>query len=67
MVPHGPDAIAHAKASGAELVPERYAATLAFMFESRYPLRPSAFALDCPELQDDYARCWDGLGSHFTG
>jgi len=67
MVPHGPDALAHAKASGAELMPERYAATLAFMFESRYLLRPSAFALDCPELQDDYARCWDGLGSHFTG
>lgn len=67
MVPHGPDAAAHAKASSARLAPERYAATLAFMFESRYPLRPSAFALTCPELQDDYARCWDGLGSHFTG
>jgi len=67
MVPHGPDAAAHAKASAVELAPERYRATLAFMFESRYPLKPSAFALTCPQLQDDYARCWDGLESHFTG
>jgi len=66
MVPHGPDTQAHAKASTVELAPERYAATLAFMFESRYLIRPSHHALDCPELQRDYAQCWAGLHSRFT-
>jgi homogentisate 1,2-dioxygenase len=67
MVPHGPDAESHRKATAAALAPQRYEATLAFMFESRYLLKPSAFALACAQLQADYARCWDGLDSRFTG
>ncbi len=66
MVPHGPDAQAHAKASSAELKPERYTATLAFMFESRYLMKPSAWAMSSPQRQHDYAQCWQGLDSRFA-
>jgi len=65
MVPHGPDATAHHKASTVDLTPERYAATLAFMFESRYLIKPSEFALNCAERQADYAQCWQGMDSQF--
>lgn len=66
MVPHGPEALVHARASAAALKPERYESTLAFMFETRYALKPSTFALGCPELQRDYAECWADLDSHYT-
>ena len=65
FVPHGPEAGVHAKASIAELTPQRFEATLAFMFESRYVLRPTAQALSSPLLQADYVDCWQGLKSHF--
>jgi homogentisate 1,2-dioxygenase len=64
-VGHGPDAASFAKASGAELQPQRLADTLAFMFESRYVIRPTRFALEAPELQQDYQDCWQGLKKHF--
>ena len=69
-VPHGPDAEAFAKASGAELLPQKLAHTLAFMFESRYPFRPTAWALDPAAaggaaLDRQYADCWATLGDHF--
>jgi homogentisate 1,2-dioxygenase len=67
MVPHGPDATSFARASTVELKPERYEATLAFMFESRYPLQPTAIAMDSPLRQRDYAACWQGLGRNFSG
>ena len=38
--PHGPDHDAWMKATTAELVPEKLADTMAFMFETRYPLHP---------------------------
>jgi len=66
MVPHGPDAQAHARASSVDLRPERYEATLAFMFESRYPLKPSAWAMGSPERQHDYAQCWQQLDGYFA-
>ncbi len=71
-VPHGPDAEAFAKASTADLAPQKLAHTLAFMFESRYPLRPTAWALDPAQvggaaLDRSYADCWATLGDHFTG
>jgi homogentisate 1,2-dioxygenase len=67
MVPHGPDAAAFAAASAADLKPERYEATLAFMFESRYTLAPTVAALDSPQRQADYAGCWRGLERRFGG
>ena len=63
MVPHGPDADAFAKASAAVLAPKKLDDTLAFMFESRWPFRPTAFAMQDGTLDTDYARCWAGLGA----
>ena len=63
MVPHGPDADAFEKASAAELAPKKLDDTLAFMFESRWPFRPTAFAMQGGTLDTDYARCWAGLGA----
>ena len=63
MVPHGPDTESFEKASAAELQPHKLEATLAFMFESRWVLRPTALALASGTLDTDYAKCWAGLGS----
>ena len=63
MVPHGPDADAFEKASAAVLAPKKLDDTLAFMFESRWPFRPTAFAMQNGTLDTDYARCWAGLGA----
>ncbi|MEQ8662196.1 MAG: homogentisate 1,2-dioxygenase [Gammaproteobacteria bacterium] len=66
LVPHGPEAGVFAAASSAALAPVRLDATLAFMFETRYPLALSRWALESPALQDDYANCWQGLARHFV-
>jgi homogentisate 1,2-dioxygenase len=65
MSPHGPEAAVYAKASAVELKPTRMEDTLAFMFESRYVLRPTAYALGLAQLQRDYAACWHGLARNF--
>ncbi len=65
MSAHGPDAPTWEKAAHAELVPHKIDNTLAFMFETRLLLRPTEFALACPQLQADYDACWRGLGRHF--
>ena len=65
MVPHGPDEEAFERASHAELVPQKLDHTLAFMFESRYCLVPTAYALQSPALDTDYADCWAGLQDRF--
>jgi homogentisate 1,2-dioxygenase len=61
MVPHGPDVDAHAKATATSLTPQKLDNTLAIMFESRYLLRPTDFALKSPNLESDYWQCWQGL------
>ncbi len=63
--PHGPEAAVFEKASTVELKPQRYENTLAFMFESRYVIQPTRFALETPALQADYVDCWEGLTKHF--
>ncbi|KWT92001.1 MULTISPECIES: homogentisate 1,2-dioxygenase [unclassified Variovorax] len=65
MVPHGPDEEAFEKASGADLKPQKLDNTLAFMFESRYRFIPTAWALQSPALDNDYADCWAGLQDRF--
>ena len=55
---HGPDRATYEQAVGAALAPVRLEDTLAFMFESRWVIRPSAFALQTPLLQNDYDACW---------
>ena len=55
-----------AVASKAKLQPQRAEDTLAFMFESRYILRPTALALESAQLQHDYFECWQGLKKNFN-
>jgi homogentisate 1,2-dioxygenase len=67
MSGHGPDAATFEKASSADTSkPQHITDTMAFMFETRTVIRPTQFALELPELQNDYADCWQGLRSHFT-
>ncbi|MCG3160443.1 MAG: Homogentisate 1,2-dioxygenase [Acidobacteria bacterium] len=65
MSAHGPDADAFEKASNADLAPQRYDDTLAFMFESRFVIRPTRFAMETPALQKNYFECWQGLKKNF--
>ena len=67
MSGHGPDAATFERALRTELVPQKLDDTLAFMFESRYVLHPTARALASPQLQTDYQACWQGLAKHFSG
>ena len=64
-VPHGPDAEAFAKASAATLAPHKLDHTLAFMFESRWRMKPTAWALHGGALDTGYAGCWAGLADYF--
>ena len=64
--PHGPDHDAWLKATTSDLKPEKLADTMAFMFETRYPLVPTGYAGTIPALQDDYPSVWHSLERHFT-
>jgi homogentisate 1,2-dioxygenase len=66
MSGHGPDTDAFDQASNADLNPQRYENTLAFMFETRYVMRPTSFAMETEELQKDYFECWRGLKKIFN-
>jgi homogentisate 1,2-dioxygenase len=67
MSGHGPDAETFERASAADTsIPQRLEATLAFMFETRTLIRPTPRALQMPQRQRDYARCWLGLAKRFT-
>lgn len=63
--PHGPDHDAWMKATTSDLKPEKLADTMSFMFETRYPLIPTAYAGSIPALQDDYPSVWHSLERHF--
>lgn len=65
LVPHGPDTEAFSKASTKMLEPERLSDTMAFMFETRYILDPTAFASDLGMIDTSYPDCWDGLTRNF--
>jgi homogentisate 1,2-dioxygenase len=67
MSAHGPDTDAFENASNAELAPQKLDDTMAFMFESRYLIQPTRFAMETDALQKDYRDCWRGLQRHFTG
>ncbi len=66
-VAHGPDAETFERASNAQLEPHKVKDTMAFMFETRYALRPTRRAIEAPELQQNYFQCWQGLQKHFNG
>ena len=62
MTGHGPDAATFDKASSADLSkPDVITDTMAFMFETRAVIRPTAQALEAAHRQRDYQQCWAGL------
>ena len=65
MSGHGPDAETFERASHAELKPHYIDGTLAFMFETRLPVRPTRFALEEKILQHEYYECWQSLKKNF--
>jgi homogentisate 1,2-dioxygenase len=67
MSGHGPDAATFEKASSADLSrPDEIRDTMAFMFETRAVIKPTAQAMASLSRQADYQDCWAGLGKHFT-
>ncbi|MFN0140778.1 MAG: homogentisate 1,2-dioxygenase [Pyrinomonadaceae bacterium] len=66
MSAHGPDLDAFEKASNMELVPQKLSGTMAFMFESRYIIRPTRFAMEAAQLQEGYGDVWQGLKKNFS-
>jgi homogentisate 1,2-dioxygenase len=65
MSAHGPDLEAFEKASNADLKPQKLSGTMAFMFESRYIIRPTRFALETSQLQHEYFEVWQRLNRNF--
>ena len=63
---HGPDAETFERASAAELVPQKVDETLAFMFETRWPVVPTRAAMDAPNRQPGYDDVWRGLVPRFA-
>ena len=66
MLPHGPDADAFENASDAELNPHKLEGTLAFMFETRFPQRVTAYAAAADEFQKGYGAYGKHLKKHFN-
>ncbi len=67
MSAHGPDRATFDAASSAELEPVYWDLGLALMFETRFVLRPTRFALETPALQRDYDSIWSGFEKLFKG
>jgi homogentisate 1,2-dioxygenase len=65
MLPHGPDIEAFETASNADLTPQRLERTLAFMFETRFPQRVTAYAAQSEAFQRDYGGYGRHLKKHF--
>jgi len=65
FVPHGPDTEAFAKASISPMTPHKLDDTLAFMFETRWRLLPTEFAMTGGALETTYANCWTGLADTY--
>jgi homogentisate 1,2-dioxygenase len=64
---HGPDAETYRKASTAELAPQKITDTLAFMFETRWPITVPDFAHAAVHRQSDYDGVWRGIERGFRG
>jgi homogentisate 1,2-dioxygenase len=63
---HGPDADTFARASTAELRPQKLDGTLAFMFESRWMIIPTRQAMHAEHRQQDYDAVWASLTPGFS-
>ena len=65
MLPHGPDRDAFEAASKAELKPHKLEGTMAFMFETRFPQRVTAYAAGLAQRQTGYGRYGITLAKRF--
>ena len=61
MSGHGPDRESYQKAIAAALSPHQIADTMAFMFETRWVIRPTRWATETPLAQLDYDEVWQGF------
>jgi homogentisate 1,2-dioxygenase len=61
MAGHGPDVASWKAASEARLEPHKIEDTLAFMIESCWPFRPTAFAMASEARQRGYDSAWGGF------
>jgi homogentisate 1,2-dioxygenase len=66
MAGHGPDAATFERASSVDLKPQYIDKTMAFMFETRFAVRPTEYALSTAELQHEYYTCWQDLKPTFA-
>jgi homogentisate 1,2-dioxygenase len=67
MSGHGPDAGTFDKASFSNTsTPVKVDSTMAFMFETRTLIKPTQFALETSQLQNEYFECWQGLTNRFN-
>ena len=67
MTGHGPDAETFEKASAIDTGKPQYVTdTMAFMFETPAVIHPTRFALESPQRQRGYTKCWQGLPKHFN-
>ncbi|NNM78322.1 homogentisate 1,2-dioxygenase [Sphingomonas sp. ID1715] len=61
MAGHGPDLASWEKATTMALAPHKIENTMAFMFESRWVIRPTLWAAETKLCQLDYDDCWAGF------
>jgi len=61
MSGHGPDKATYEAAIRGELAPHKVESTMAFMFESRWLIKPTRFAAEAKHRQPDYDACWAGF------
>jgi len=67
MSAHGPDRATFDRASSAKLIPQKVDDGLAFMFETRWPVVPTADALAAEHRRPGYDEVWQGLERHWPG
>lgn len=65
MCGHGPDYDTVIAAEEANLAPQKYKDTLAFMFESNMAWDVTEYALNTELLQKDYYKCWQKIPARF--
>jgi homogentisate 1,2-dioxygenase len=65
MSAHGPDLATFERASAEKLEAKKIVDTLAFMFETRWPIIPTAHALGARHRQPDYDAVWQGFKPNF--
>jgi homogentisate 1,2-dioxygenase len=61
MSGHGPDQATYEAAVKAPLKPHKIDGNMAFMFESRWVIQPTAYAMSAPTMQIDYDDVWSNF------